>query len=52
MNDYDRKRMLQSARELRGIADDLRTYAPAESVKADALASSVEIRIKRLDAVR
>lgn len=51
MSHSERARIEASARRLREVAKDLRQIAPSASVRADALAAEVELKIKRLDAV-
>ncbi len=46
--DSDKARLITSAGQLRQIAAQLRQHAPSASVKADALATEVELRIQRL----
>jgi len=49
ISDYETEELVRTVTQLRGIATGLRRLAPTESVKADALASAVEIRIKAID---
>ncbi len=49
ISDYETDEMHRTVTQLRGIATGLRKLAPSESIKADALATAVEIRIKAID---
>lgn len=52
MSDLDRSRMLLAARDLRQVAEAMRGLAPAVSVRADGLATEIELRIKKMEAAR
>lgn len=52
MSAADRAQLELDARRLREIAARLRGHAPSASVRADALATEVELRIKRQEALQ
>ncbi len=47
--DYELRGLHECARQLRAIASTLLVHAPSASVRADALATEVQLRIKRLE---
>ncbi len=50
--DSEKAQLRATMSQLRTIAAQLRKHAPSASVKADALATEVELRIQRLEHIR